>query len=195
MQGRYAPSSSDAGTTGSLLYDFYWGMELYPRLGRAFDLKTWTNCRMGMMGWAVLVLCYAAAQAWHPEALNPCGAKPSSSSQYELAAACALQVGFMPAALWRGAARQLTGLQRVQSRRAWSRTSKTGVDLFCKEGSWAACVDSKSMARAAGAAGGGAGGQHGRLRAAHASLHLQILPVRPTALPVLLATHRRASTF
>ena len=62
-QGRSAPSSSDAGTTGSLLYDFYWGMELYPRLGAAFDLKTWTNCRMGMMGWAVLVLCYAAAQA------------------------------------------------------------------------------------------------------------------------------------
>ena len=63
MQGRTAPSSSDAGTTGSLLYDFYWGMELYPRLGCGFDLKTWTNCRMGMMGWAVLVLCYAAAQA------------------------------------------------------------------------------------------------------------------------------------
>ena len=71
-QGRCAPSSSDAGTTGSLLYDFYWGMELYPRLGRAFDLKTWTNCRMGMMGWAVLVLCYAAAQARPPPQSNLC---------------------------------------------------------------------------------------------------------------------------
>ena len=63
MQGRTAPSSSDAGSTGSLMYDFYWGMELYPRIGPHFDLKTWTNCRMGMMGWGVLVLCYAAAQA------------------------------------------------------------------------------------------------------------------------------------
>jgi 7-dehydrocholesterol reductase len=44
------------------MYDYYWGMELYPRIGKHFDLKTWTNCRMGMMGWAVLVLCYAAKQ-------------------------------------------------------------------------------------------------------------------------------------
>ncbi len=41
---------------------FWAGMELYPRLGEAFDLKTWTNCRMGMMGWAVLILCYAVKQ-------------------------------------------------------------------------------------------------------------------------------------
>lgn len=38
-------------------------MELFPRLGRRFDLKTWTNCRMGMMGWAVLTLCYLVKQA------------------------------------------------------------------------------------------------------------------------------------
>ena len=37
-------------------------MELYPRIGTHFDLKTWTNCRMGMMGWGVLVLCYAVTQ-------------------------------------------------------------------------------------------------------------------------------------
>ena len=37
-------------------------MELYPRFGKWFDLKTWTNCRMGMMGWGVLVLCYACRQ-------------------------------------------------------------------------------------------------------------------------------------
>ena len=37
-------------------------MELYPRLGKWFDIKTWTNCRMGMMGWGVLVLCYACKQ-------------------------------------------------------------------------------------------------------------------------------------
>lgn len=37
-------------------------MELYPRIGSSFDLKTWTNCRMGMMGWAVIILCYAVKQ-------------------------------------------------------------------------------------------------------------------------------------
>ena len=38
------------------------GMELYPRIGKHFDIKTWTNCRFGMMGWAVLILCYAVKQ-------------------------------------------------------------------------------------------------------------------------------------
>ncbi len=38
------------------------GMELYPRLGKSFDLKTWTNCRMGMMGWAFWILCFAVKQ-------------------------------------------------------------------------------------------------------------------------------------
>ena len=38
------------------------GMELYPRIGRDLDIKTWTNCRMGMMGWAVLILAYALRQ-------------------------------------------------------------------------------------------------------------------------------------
>ena len=28
----------------------------------AFDWKVWTNCRMGMMMWAVLPLCFAAKQ-------------------------------------------------------------------------------------------------------------------------------------
>lgn len=41
------------------------GMELYPRIGKSFDIKTWTNCRMGMMGWAVLTLCWAGRQLQH----------------------------------------------------------------------------------------------------------------------------------
>ncbi|KAK9792943.1 hypothetical protein WJX73_000881 [Symbiochloris irregularis] len=63
VKGHLAPSSSDCGSSGSLVYDFYWGMELYPRIGSKFDIKTWTNCRMGMMGWGVLILCYAVKQA------------------------------------------------------------------------------------------------------------------------------------
>lgn len=38
------------------------GTELYPRIGKWFDIKTWTNCRMGMMGWSILILCYVAKQ-------------------------------------------------------------------------------------------------------------------------------------
>eukprot|EP00210_Caulerpa_lentillifera_P000628 g607.t1 len=62
FKGRLAPSSSDSGSTGNIVYDFYWGMELYPRIGKHFDIKTWTNCRVGMMSWSVLILCYAAKQ-------------------------------------------------------------------------------------------------------------------------------------
>lgn len=61
-QGHLAPSSTDSGSTGSLVYDFYWGMELYPRIGKHFDIKTWTNCRFGMNGWAMLALAFAYKQ-------------------------------------------------------------------------------------------------------------------------------------
>jgi 7-dehydrocholesterol reductase len=48
VKGHLCPSSTDSGSSGSPLYDFYWGMELYPRVG-PLDLKTFTNCRFGMM--------------------------------------------------------------------------------------------------------------------------------------------------
>lgn len=63
LKGRFLPSSTDNGSTGSFLFDYYWGRELFPRVGQHFDIKTWTNCRMGMMSWAVLPLCYAVKQA------------------------------------------------------------------------------------------------------------------------------------
>ncbi|GAB4823015.1 hypothetical protein N2152v2_010061 [Parachlorella kessleri] len=63
LKGWHAPTTSDHRTTGSIIYDFYSGVELFPRIGRSFDIKTWTNCRMGMMSWGVLPLCYAAKQA------------------------------------------------------------------------------------------------------------------------------------
>jgi 7-dehydrocholesterol reductase len=62
VKGRFAPSSSDNGSTGSFMMDYYWGRELFPRIGASFDIKTWTNCRMGMMSWGVLPLCYAVKQ-------------------------------------------------------------------------------------------------------------------------------------
>jgi 7-dehydrocholesterol reductase len=39
------------------------GTELYPRIGKWFDIKTWTNCRMGMMSWTFITVCFACKQA------------------------------------------------------------------------------------------------------------------------------------
>ena len=48
------PSSSDSGTTGNPLFDYYWGTELYPRVF-GVDIKVFTNCRFGMTVWGLLV--------------------------------------------------------------------------------------------------------------------------------------------
>ena len=48
IKGHVAPSSTDNGSSGSLVTDFYWGMELYPRIF-GWDVKQFTNCRFGMM--------------------------------------------------------------------------------------------------------------------------------------------------
>ena len=61
VKGRWFPSSADAGSSGSLLFDYYWGMELYPRIG-PWDIKMFTNCRFGMMAWPIIVLSCAGAQ-------------------------------------------------------------------------------------------------------------------------------------
>lgn len=62
LKGLVFPSSSDSGSNGSVIYDFWWGTELYPRIG-PLDIKTWTNCRMGMMSWVIIPICFAYKQA------------------------------------------------------------------------------------------------------------------------------------
>ena len=47
------------------MYPLRWalqGMELYPRIGKNFDIKVFTNCRFGMMSWAVLAVTYCIKQ-------------------------------------------------------------------------------------------------------------------------------------
>lgn len=61
IKGRFYPSSSDAGYTGNMIFDYYWGTELYPRLF-GWDVKMFTNCRFGMMSWPLILLSFAAAQ-------------------------------------------------------------------------------------------------------------------------------------
>ena len=61
FKGRFAPSSPDHGTSGNFIFDYYWGTELYPRI-LGWDVKQFTNCRLGMMAWPVIILSFAAKQ-------------------------------------------------------------------------------------------------------------------------------------
>jgi 7-dehydrocholesterol reductase len=61
LKGRFAPSTSDHGRSGNPVFDYYWGTELYPRV-LGWDVKMFTNCRFGMMGWPLILLSFAAKQ-------------------------------------------------------------------------------------------------------------------------------------
>lgn len=70
VKGRFAPTSADSGSSGSFIFDYYWGTELHPRIF-GFDVKQVTNCRIGMMGWAVLIVAYAAKEVEMHGRLSP----------------------------------------------------------------------------------------------------------------------------
>jgi 7-dehydrocholesterol reductase len=53
-----APTNSDVVSSGNIVADYYVGRELHPRIF-GWDVKQFTNCRFGMMYWAVGILCYA----------------------------------------------------------------------------------------------------------------------------------------
>jgi 7-dehydrocholesterol reductase len=61
IKGLKYPSSSDAGGTSKVLWDYYWGTELHPRMF-GVQLKQLINCRFAMMGWSIILLSHAAAQ-------------------------------------------------------------------------------------------------------------------------------------
>ncbi|MDE3045488.1 MAG: 7-dehydrocholesterol reductase [Verrucomicrobiota bacterium] len=61
LKGRFKPSTTDHGISGNPFFDYYWGTELYPRLF-GWDIKQFTNCRFGMMGWSLILFSYAAKQ-------------------------------------------------------------------------------------------------------------------------------------
>lgn len=69
LKGRFAPSSSDHGLSGNPVFDYYWGTELYPRV-LGWDLKMFTNCRFGMMGWPIILVSFAFAQVKHTGSLT-----------------------------------------------------------------------------------------------------------------------------
>lgn len=58
LKGRFAPSTSDSGSSGNIIFDYYWGTELYPNVF-GVDVKVFTNCRFGMTVWPLLVTIFA----------------------------------------------------------------------------------------------------------------------------------------
>jgi 7-dehydrocholesterol reductase len=61
FKGKYRPSSTDSGTSGNPIFDYYWGTELYPRF-LGIDIKMFTNCRFGMMSWSLICLSFLFKQ-------------------------------------------------------------------------------------------------------------------------------------
>jgi 7-dehydrocholesterol reductase len=88
IKGRVAPSGRDAGTSGNVLFDFFWGVELHPRLG-ALDLKQFAISRVAMMGWSIIVLACVAKQY---------GELGTVSSG--LAVCAALQIAYVARFMW-----------------------------------------------------------------------------------------------
>jgi 7-dehydrocholesterol reductase len=57
-KGLHFPSTADSGSSGSIVKDYLWGTELYPRI-RNWDLKRFINCRFSMTFWQLAGLSFA----------------------------------------------------------------------------------------------------------------------------------------
>ncbi|ARH00674.1 7-dehydrocholesterol reductase [Legionella micdadei] len=62
IKGRVFPSTKDASVTKNFLFDYYWGVELYPQ-AFGWHIKQLITCRLGMMSWGLLLISYCAKQA------------------------------------------------------------------------------------------------------------------------------------
>jgi 7-dehydrocholesterol reductase len=61
FKGSVAPSGPDHGSSGNgVLFDYYWGMELYPRIFDV-DVKRFVNCRFSMTFWQLAGISFLAA--------------------------------------------------------------------------------------------------------------------------------------
>ncbi|KAH3764192.1 7-dehydrocholesterol reductase [Pelomyxa schiedti] len=61
FKGRYSPTTPDFSTTASPVFDFYSGVELYPKLF-GFDMKHLIICRFGMMLWVMASVSFLFTQ-------------------------------------------------------------------------------------------------------------------------------------
>ena len=62
LKGRFYPSTSDSGITKNMIFDYYWGTELYPQ-ALGVSIKKFITCRFGMMSWGLFLISYCAKQA------------------------------------------------------------------------------------------------------------------------------------
>ncbi|XP_046915001.1 lamin B receptor [Dermatophagoides farinae] len=61
LKGLIAPDPGLYDMTGNPIFDFYWGIELYPQLGEYISLKAMINSRFGLWIWQLIVLiCWKA---------------------------------------------------------------------------------------------------------------------------------------
>jgi len=58
FKGMFLPSP-DTDRSGNFVLDFFWGTELHPRIF-GINVKTFVVTRLGMIGWGILLLEYAA---------------------------------------------------------------------------------------------------------------------------------------
>lgn len=56
IKGLIVPDLGEHGASGNPIFDYYWGVELYPTLGRYISLKVLINCRFGLFLWQLIVL-------------------------------------------------------------------------------------------------------------------------------------------
>jgi len=61
FKGRFFASSSDSGSSGNAIFDYYWGTELYPKFF-GWDIKKFINCRFGLVAWGLIILSFSAKQ-------------------------------------------------------------------------------------------------------------------------------------
>ncbi|XP_057381271.1 uncharacterized protein LOC130703836 [Daphnia carinata] len=60
IMGKWRPQTSERMPSAPILLEFYRGMEIHPRLF-GVDVKQWTNCRVGMMAWQILIVAFLIA--------------------------------------------------------------------------------------------------------------------------------------
>lgn len=60
VMGKVSPQTNDVLESRPILYEFYRGMEVHPRL-LGVDVKQLTNCRFGLLAWELLVVAFFVA--------------------------------------------------------------------------------------------------------------------------------------
>ncbi|XP_063241451.1 uncharacterized protein LOC134541733 [Bacillus rossius redtenbacheri] len=97
---RRPPRPGDTPPAGPPLYRFFTGLELHPRL-LGVDVKQLTNCRVGMMGWQLLVLAFYLAGVQRHGFSVPSPLAAGSSRAWSCTRACSAWTCWCSPSTWR----------------------------------------------------------------------------------------------